>query len=99
MGTIQLPHLAMCNFVNCLSKQFGNPCKYKQTFAYVYSHEKRTRVQDYLCYVKYKDLCSTINPSTLKISNIENHSKILQEESHTIDLLSIQIDKYKNISI
>ena len=46
-------------------------------------------VLDYYSNVEYQGLCATINLS--KIKDLEK-----QEESHTIGLLSIQIDKYEN---
>ena len=54
---------------------------------YVLSHEKRISAILFPN-VKCEDLCPTIIPST-------SYQLILQEESHTIDLLSIQIDKYE----
>ena len=45
-------------------------------------------VLDYYSNVEYQGLCATINLS--KIKDLEK-----QEESHTIGLLSIQIDKYE----
>ena len=40
-------------------------------------------------------LCATINPSTIEDLEDQKLFLILQEESQTKNLLSIQIDKYK----
>ena len=49
---------------------------------------KEICVLDYFSYVKYKELCATINLSTSKILKIESYSKYFNNDKNTISYLS-----------
>ena len=62
-------------------------------------------MHSYFSYVKYVDLCAALNPSTIEDledqkpflifvqSYSQSYQRILQEESHTIDLLTIYLNR------
>ena len=53
---------------------------------------KEIHVIDYFSYVKYKDLCATINTSTSKMLKIENYSKTMVRYSNNYQNIGVVHD-------